>query len=158
MQQREVKLKTCAAEGCENQFKPFYSFDRYCSYMCTRNSNDPPTNQKSVSNKKRIRPVSVSRSRLNNIYTNLRREFLGQPDNRFCPVTCGKATEVHHKLGRRGFADDWAREKNIPLLIDVRFWLAVSSTGHHKIEADPEWALKMGYSMLRTVTRSGKFL
>jgi hypothetical protein len=59
-------------------------------------------------------------------------------ENPVCPVTGGKATQVHHKKGRIG-----------KLLMDKRFWLAVSDEGHRKIELNPEWAKEMGYSISR---------
>lgn len=64
--------------------------------------------------------------------------FLGKPENSKCPVTGQKATEVHHKKGRIG-----------DLLLDQRYWLAVSSEGHRKIEMNPEWAKENGYSLNR---------
>jgi hypothetical protein len=35
------------------------------------------------------------------------------------------------------------------LLLDQRFWLAVSRKGHKAIEQNPEWAKKMGFSESR---------
>jgi hypothetical protein len=35
------------------------------------------------------------------------------------------------------------------LLLDQKFWLAVSRKGHKAIEANPEWAKKMGFSESR---------
>lgn len=60
-----------------------------------------------------------------------------------------QATDVHHKKGRVGYADQWARENNIPLLLDERFWLPVSRGAHDRIELNPTWARKMGYSETR---------
>lgn len=61
-----------------------------------------------------------------------------------------KATQVHHKKGRGfGFADAWAKEHDICLLNDERYWLAVSADGHDKINNNTEWALEMGFSVLR---------
>ena len=84
-------------------------------------------------------------------YIVVRNEFLGKPENKFCPVTKQPAVEVHHKKGRQHdqYADDWARENNICLLIDVRFFLAVSREGHDWIEANPEESKELGYSVSR---------
>jgi len=60
-----------------------------------------------------------------------------------------KATDIHHMMGKVGFADKWARENNIPLLIDKRFWLPVSRIAHNKITDDTQWAIKNGYSLPR---------
>lgn len=80
-------------------------------------------------------------------YESVRQVFLSKPENKFCRLFPGNlATEVHHKKGRVGYADDWARRNGIPLLIDVRYFLPVSREGHNKIENNPEWAKALGYS------------
>lgn len=104
---------------------------------------------KEIKIRKPIPKVSKKRAIENAKYTVKRLEFLGKPENRICPVTGQEATDVHHKMGRVGFADQWARINNIPLLLDVRFWLAVSREGHNKIEMNPEWAKEKGYSQNR---------
>jgi len=86
-------------------------------------------------------------------YSAIRKEFLAKNSN--CAVyPHRKATEVHHKKGRQHdiFADDWARENDIPLLVDVRFFLAVSREGHNEIEEHPNWAKKKGFSLDRQQT------
>ena len=62
-----------------------------------------------------------------------------------------QAIDVHHKQGRVGYADEWAREQDIPLLLDERFWLPVSRDGHTKIEMNPDWAKKKGFSLDRLI-------
>ncbi len=57
---------------------------------------------------------------------------------KICPITNQPATEVHHKKGRIG-----------KLLLDKRFWLAVSRNGHNKINNNPIWAMQMGYTISR---------
>lgn len=59
------------------------------------------------------------------------------------------ATEVHHMMGRVGYADEWARENDVPLMLDERFWLAVSHEAHQKITDDPKWAWENQYSFKR---------
>lgn len=71
-------------------------------------------------------------------YTVKRLQFLAQPKNLRCPITGEIATEIHHMKGRVG-----------KLLLDDRFWLAVSREGHRRIEENPEWAKEMGYSLSR---------
>ena len=95
---------------------------------------------------KKIPVISSKRSVEKAVYDIRRPIFLR---GKICPVTGEKATEVHHMKGRKGYADDWARENGITLYLDERFWLAVSIRGHKKIEANPTWAYKMGYSLLR---------
>jgi hypothetical protein len=59
-------------------------------------------------------------------------------------------SDVHHKKGRVGYADKWARDLDISLLIDVRYFLAVSRPGHIWIETHPQLSKKLGYSINRT--------
>lgn len=64
--------------------------------------------------------------------------FLGKPENQICPVTGHQTDQVHHKKGRIE-----------SLLLDQRYWLAVSDEGHREIELNPDWAKEMGYSLSR---------
>jgi hypothetical protein len=59
------------------------------------------------------------------------------------------ATQVHHMAGRVGYADEWARENDVPLLLDERFWLPVSHEGHEQINNNPVWAWENQYSFKR---------
>lgn len=96
----------------------------------------------------RINHVSQGRKLLNLRYARERRKFLdSHPQCAVYPKL--KATEIHHMKGRVGYADQWARENDIPLLVDRRFFLAVSSAGHRKITDNSKWALEMGYSLKR---------
>ena len=135
-------LKTCKKSGLE--WKQYNSLDK-----CPCNECKKPVD---LSLKKVYKPPkkqSKKQSVLNAKYSVIRIEFLSKPENQICPVTKKMATEVHHKKGRKGFADQWARDNNIPLLIDVRFFLGVSRYGHEKIENNPEWAKENGYSLNR---------
>lgn len=121
-------LQKCRCEKCEKKHKP---------------------HSKNLKQKTPIRKVSVKQDKLNKTYSKLKIEFLSLPENQICPITKQQTTDVHHKKGRKGFADDWARENNIPLIIDIRFFLAVSREGHNKIENNPEWAYENGFSIRR---------
>lgn len=68
------------------------------------------------------------------------------------PIDMG--SDVHHKMGRVGYADAWARENDIPLLLDVRYFLAVTRKGHQWIEdgANRKQALALGYIIPRSQT------
>ena len=70
-----------------------------------------------------------------------------------CPITgtdIDMSSDIHHKKGRNGYADDWARLNDIPLLIDPRYFLAVSRVGHQWIEMNPTKAKQMGLSNFST--------
>lgn len=87
---------------------------------------------------KGIRPMSFSRQKDWQQYIKNRYEFL--KDNPRCAVYPHLLSiEIHHKKGRIG-----------NLLHDKNFFLAVSREGHLFIERNPEWALNMGYRLLRT--------
>ncbi len=60
-----------------------------------------------------------------------------------------QAEDIHHMMGRIGYADKWARDNDIPLLIDQRFWLPVSRKGHFKIGEEPAWARDMKFCLPR---------
>lgn len=138
----ESKNKTCKDPNCGKSFKPYNSLQKYCSWECT-NRNKKKTSPKKV---KRIPKISKKQSDMLLKYKKIRIEFLSHPENKYCPVTGYRATEIHHKMGKIGFADDWAREFNVPLLIDERYFLAVSRVGHNRIELNPEWAKENNYS------------
>ena len=67
-----------------------------------------------------------------------RKVFLGKPENQICPIYGTQTTEVHHKKGRIE-----------ELLLDQRWWVALSSKGHKKVENNPEWAKEKGFSLSR---------
>lgn len=140
---RSPKEKICE---CGNHFIQYNSLKKYCCVQCEIKYKPHSQNLKQ---KTPIRKVSVKQDKLNKIYSKLRIEFLSLPENQICPITKQQTTDVHHMMKRIGFADDWARENNIPLIIDVRFFLAVSREGHDKIENNPEWAYENGFSIRR---------
>lgn len=57
-------------------------------------------------------------------YIEGRKIFLSLQENSVCFVDgCSrKANTIEHTKGRQGFADKYARDNNIPLLLDERFW------------------------------------
>lgn len=73
-------------------------------------------------------------------YTKLRREFLAEDENTYCPVMWmlhGRqvpTVDIHHKAGREG-----------KLLNDRRHWLAVSRAGHDFIHANPSVSRENGW-------------
>ena len=93
---------------------------------------------KTIKEFKPIPKISQKRKIENAKYIVLRIEFLGKKENSICPVTGEKTTEIHHKKGRVG-----------SLFLNTKFWLGVSRKGHKKIEENPEWAKKEGYSLSR---------
>jgi hypothetical protein len=80
-----------------------------------------------------VRAVSKKQRRQLMIYAHLRREYL--KTHKRCSVYPHlRATEVHHVRGRTG-----------GLLLDPRYWLAVSSAGHRLIHSNPDMARNRGW-------------
>jgi hypothetical protein len=95
-------------------------------------------------------PKKTSAKKQNEIdqYAVLRQAFLLR---KWCAVH-GKPclpTDVHHSRGRVGYADEIARDKGIPALIDIRYFIPVCREAHRQIENDPIWAKENGYSESR---------
>lgn len=133
----------CADKECDNHFVRFRTTDKYCSYSCKKKNQKPPTNKKHYI----IPKISKKQKKALTEYFKVRAEFLNSLTNYSCPVYPEKSvSDVHHMKGKEGYADDWARENNIPLLIDTRYFLAVSRMGHGYIELHPIWAKENGYS------------
>lgn len=167
--QTKIKPKKCQNPDCDKTFTPRKSFDKYCSWPCAK-PFVKPLERKPIERKmdncdqhkkprkriQRIKPISNKQKQLLAKYHKIRVDFLNKPENKICPVVLEdregekrSTTEIHHKKGRQGFADDWAREHDIPLLIDKRFFLAVSRDGHRWIEENPVKAKEKGFSVDR---------
>ena len=131
----EVKLKVCADKDCNNQFKQYNSLVKYCSSVCSNRNRKPDLKLKSLY---KIPKVSDKRKVENAKYLVLRIEFLGKPENQKCPITGKPTTDVHHSKGRIG-----------SLLLDTRYWIALSREGHKQVEENPGWAKENGYSLNR---------
>ena len=140
----EPKLKKCSDKECENEFQVFNSIQKYCSAKCLNKNRKVDLKLKSP---KPIKKVSDKRKMEDIIYRSERIKFLSLPENRICPITGQITTQIHHKMKRRGYADEWAKENNVSLYLDKRFWLAVSHEGHEMIENNPYWAVENGYSI-----------
>ncbi len=109
----------------------------YVKLTCTQFSPQPKPVKAEKKKPAPIKKLSDKRAVENKEYLTLRKVFL--ESHPICPITGGKTVDIHHKKGRIG-----------KLLCDIRYWLAVSREGHGRIENNPEWAYKMGYSLLRT--------
>ncbi len=97
---------------------------------------------------KPIPKVSGKMARMLQEYSKLKKPWI---KGKMCAVLKNvPATDIHHKKGRVGFADKFARDNDIPLLLDERYWLPVSRAGHIKIELLPEWAKEQGFSLSRS--------
>lgn len=89
---------------------------------------------------KPVKKVTEKRSKQNQEYAKLRKEYLEVYP--VCEVVeChNKAKEIHHMAGREG-----------DKLTDPDNFLAVCPSCHHKITVDSAWAIEQGYSILRSI-------
>jgi hypothetical protein len=137
MKRTPIKVKThanCRYLECGKEFKKFKSTDKYCSSSCE-------VLDKGFKEKKKPKPIPKisDKRKIDNLkYSALRIEFLGKKENKICPITKKPTTDIHHKKGRVG-----------SLLLDTRFWIALSREGHKFVEENPIWAKENGYSLDR---------
>lgn len=89
---------------------------------------------------KPIKKESETRKAEKPIYSRDRKTFLALPENQFCFIDgCGqRATTIEHTMGRKGYADDWARDQKITLFVDVRFWKPCCLFHNGELERNPE--------------------
>ena len=132
-----IKPKEGVCVCCERK-RLIYSKKMCQSCYWSDNKKKNEGKQKTIKEFKPIPKISQKRKIENAKYIVLRIEFLGKKENSICPVTGEKTTEIHHKKGRVG-----------SLFLNTKFWLGVSRKGHKKIEENPEWAKKEGYSLSR---------
>lgn len=146
-----IKIKTGKCLDCppDAPYRPLIAKRCQTHYKAYRNQVNSEKRLKETKIRKPLPKVSKKRAIENARYTVAKIQFMSKPENKICPVTGQPTTDIHHKSGRVGFADQWARINNIPLLLDTRFWLAVSRDGHRQIEENPTWAKELGYSLIR---------
>lgn len=96
-----------------------------------------------------IRKVSAKREVLNKDYEKVRIEVLTEAKFKCFIEGCTNiANTCEHLMGRKGFADEWARDNNIPLLVDKRFLRACCLTHNGELESNPELSKKYQYSKI----------
>ncbi len=128
--------------NCNQKFVPKYFLQKHCDEdECKQAERIYQSIKLSDSRSKPNKPikkVSEKRSVENLQYAADRIVFLGKPENKICPITKKPTTDVHHKKGRIG-----------SLLLDQRYWVALSREGHKYVEENPEWAKMNGFSLNR---------
>lgn len=146
-------LKICAWEGCDN----IATDKEYCGYhgrlirksmeMDKRNKEKRELLKKHAPKQRRaaINKINPKQAEQLAIYNRERGPWL---KGKKCAVYPKEdATEVHHRMGKRGYADQWAKDNGITLLNDKRFWLPTSKDGHAFIENNPDIAKENGWSI-----------
>lgn len=127
-------------EGKRKTFRRYNTTDKYCCAECQR--LDLEMKGKTPKPKKvyEINKFSKQRLREMPIYKTERLAFLALPENKYCFIKgCDKlATTIEHTRGRKGYADDWARDQKITLYIDIRFWQPCCFAHNGELENNPE--------------------
>ena len=98
---------------------------------------------------KSIPKVSAKRKKEKEVYDALRIKILSEAKFKCFVDGCKNvATTLEHQKGRKGYADEWARENKISLYIDERFLKPCCY--HHNIEFEnnPELSKKYQLSKL----------
>lgn len=128
------KTKQCK---CGAEFQPYNSFQKFCSSAC-KFKYGPPVNLK-LKPMKPIPKVSKKREPLNRIYEKVRIEVLSEAKFKCFIDGCKNvANTCEHRMGRKGYADEWARENNIPLLIDKRYLAPCCNFHNLELENNPD--------------------
>lgn len=98
---------------------------------------------------KPINKVSEKRKVINLEYQKVRIEVLTEAKFICFVDKCARvANTCEHLKGRIGFADTWARENNIPLMVDKRYLRACCLQHNLEFETNPELSKKYQLSKL----------
>lgn len=126
-----IKVKIGSCPTCDNG-KKVPLIGGFCSSHYWQSRSKSPKKKE----QKPIRRVSAKRSKENVQYLKVRLEFLNE--NQTCKCCGASATDVHHTKGRIG-----------SLLTDKRYFVALCRGCHNRVEENPIWAKKHGYSKSR---------
>lgn len=134
-----IKPKIGICPDCDNGIEvPLIAGHCQSHYWSRRREK----NAHNIKPEKKVQKPIARRSKKRTIeelqYNSDRIIFLAKPENQICPITKQQTTEVHHQKGRIG-----------KLLLDQRFWIALSTEGHRQVELNPEWAKENGFSLSR---------
>jgi hypothetical protein len=107
----------------------------FCSPACAYAYNDKKRKEKQEKdgfklNLKGISNISQKKMGELSIYRPLRDKYLEKNPICECENCENKATDLHHKMGRVGYADQESRDKGLKLLWDVRYFMACCSHCH----------------------------
>lgn len=153
---KKLNKRECKFSGCSNVFQKKSSLDMFCSPACGYNHKKELEAGKP---KKTFKPKlgglnNISQKKMGelSIYRPIRDRYLER--HPICEVKdCDRpTTNLHHKMGRVGFADQKARDKGLKLLLDSRYFMACCSVCHPgRIHDNPEWARQLGYLLTKSV-------
>jgi len=121
------------------------------SNRCWRHKPKKPLKRTAIKKKSsKINFYSKKRAKLEAQYSKIRKEFLSRDENQRCFIAgCNApANSIEHRKGRKGFADEWARNNNIPLLIDTRYFAPCCNNHNLELERNPELSKKYQLSKI----------
>jgi hypothetical protein len=137
--------------NCRDKFEPKYFLQKHCE-KCKEAEREYQSGKMAKTQKpaSKIKPVSDKRKVENIIYTSNRIKFLMKPENKICFIDeCrNPATTIEHSAGRLGFYDDWARDNNISLYLDQRFWKPCCNFHNLELERNSELSKKYQLSKI----------
>ena len=110
----------------------------------------PKSEPKVKAKPKPIKNRSKDRASEETEYRSNKKEFLSQTTNKKCFVEgCKRAANtIEHQKGRKGFADKWARNNDVGLLLDERYWKPCCLQHNQEFENNPELSKKYQLSQL----------
>ena len=137
--------------NCKTKFTPTKFLQKHCEdckeeelqYQALKIAKTPQA-------KKPIKPFSDKRKIENLKYLAQRIVFLGKKENQRCFIDECKnpATTIEHSAGRLGFYDDWARDNNVSLYLDQRFWKPCCHFHNLELEQNSELSKKYQLSKI----------
>lgn len=113
---------------------------KFVTFDPNRFRPDPKKPPKEKKKPKGVKKVSDKMRDLKAEYNFERKLYLAKPENKTCFVNgCARvANTVEHTKGRKGFADKWARDMDVPLMLDQRFWKPCCLKHNLEFESNPE--------------------
>ena len=147
MRLNKIKDKKC--KNCGVTFTPFKPLQPVCSNKCEIEYKNKKHKSKEIKPfPSKHKPISQMSKKMKGelaIYKPIRDQYM--KDNPVCEC-CNDAEslDLHHVMGRIGYADENARLKGLKLLWDKRHFMAVCRSCHNEIHhEDPKWAREQGY-------------
>lgn len=128
---------------CNNKFEPTVFLQKFCESPDCKTAEKEWQKDKVLGTVKKtpkpIPKVSEKRKLENRDYEKIRIEVLTEAKFKCFIDGCKNvANTCEHRMGRKGFADQWARDNNIPLLVDKRFLAACCNYHNLELENNPE--------------------
>lgn len=139
--------------NCNQKFEPKRFLQKHCESEECKIAESEYQKEKIVSSKskekKSIPKVSSKRKAINKVYETVRIDVLSEAKFKCFIDGCNNvANTIEHTAGRIGFYDDWARDNNIPLIIDKRFLKACCLYHNGELENNSELSKKYQLSKI----------